>query len=391
VLAVPVLLVIAACGSTATSNTSSKSASGTPFVIGNIETLTGPLVPGVLLPGIDAWESWTNAHGGINGHPVKVITMDDGGSPATSLTDVQKMVTQDHVVVILDNTDQDGSWASYIASQKIPVLNSLLNPGQNADFFDAGAPLVPTGNYGALEAAKQAGSTSLAFMYCTEVAACSQAVPTIKTLTKQLGLKLGYATGISSSAPNYTAQCLAAKAAGANALDVYSAVQAQLNVATSCAAAGWSFKLLTSDFSISNLWLKYKAANNTVAQIPVFPWVDDSTAATKAFHEAMNRYEQSTVGSDQFGEASATAWTAGQEIVSAAELGKAGVNGSAPTSREILNGLFAMHGDTLGGLAPPLTYSHQANEASTITCFFVMGITNGKFVEPDGLRTTCIK
>ena len=39
------------------------------------------------------------------GHPVKVITMDDGGSPATSLTDVQKMVTQDHIVVLLDNTD----------------------------------------------------------------------------------------------------------------------------------------------------------------------------------------------------------------------------------------------------------------------------------------------
>lgn len=348
-------------------------------------------MPGTLLPGINAWESWTNARGGINGHPVKVITMDDGGSPATSLTDVQKMVTQDHIVVLLDNTDQDGSWAPYIAAKKIPVLNSLLNPGQNADFFDSGAPLVPTGNYGALEAAKQAGSTSLAFMYCTEVAACSQAVPTIKTLTKQIGLKLGYTIGISSSAPNYTAQCLAAKADGANALDVYSGVSAQLNVATSCKQAGWSFKLLTSDFSIGNLWLKYPAAYNTIAQIPVFPWVDDSTSATKAFHEAMNRYEKSTVDSDQFGEASATAWTAGQEIVSAADLGKAGVNGAAPTSQEILNGLFAMHGDTLGGLAPPLTYSHQANEASTIKCFFVMGITAGKFVEPDGLRTTCIK
>ena len=27
------------------------------------------------------WQQWTNAHGGVNGHPVEVLIGDDGGDP----------------------------------------------------------------------------------------------------------------------------------------------------------------------------------------------------------------------------------------------------------------------------------------------------------------------
>lgn len=387
-----VLVSLAACGSSGTTTTSSSGSaqSASPIVIGNIDTATGPLASteGGFLPAMKAWAAWTNAHGGVNGHPLDLISLDDAGNPSTSLTDAQQLISQDHAIAIVAGTNEFSSWASYVASHRVPVIDGYQESINAYDFAD-GTPLIPTGSYGAFALAKQAGGTSVAFLYCTEIAFCAQAVPSAKTTAETIGLKFAYAGGVSSTAPNYTAICLAAQASHANILNVFSAAQTQINVATSCAQQSYKFILAVSALNFTNQWLTYPATNDAVSELPVFPFTDDSTPATQAFHDAMNKYASSDASSSSFGETYATAWTSGQEILEAAKLGHAG-SGSAPaTSQEMLAGLYAMHGDTLGGLAPPITYTQKANENSEIKCYFTLSIKNGKFVETQGLKVSC--
>jgi branched-chain amino acid transport system substrate-binding protein len=54
-----------------------------------------------------------------------------------------------------------------------------------------------------------------------------------------------------------------------------------------------------------------------------------------------------------------------------------------------LKGLFAMKGNTLGGLAPPLTFTQQANEDTKIDCWFTISIANQQFTAPEGMKLSC--
>ena len=66
-----------------------------PIVLGDICSCTGPEASSVsqTSPTIQAWASWENAHGGIDGHKVEVIVKDDGYNPGTALSDATQLVT----------------------------------------------------------------------------------------------------------------------------------------------------------------------------------------------------------------------------------------------------------------------------------------------------------
>ena len=58
--------------------------SNSPILLGSVGSYTEP-GEATGLPGeapIKAWADWVNAHGGINGHPVKLFVMDDQGNQA---------------------------------------------------------------------------------------------------------------------------------------------------------------------------------------------------------------------------------------------------------------------------------------------------------------------
>src|SRR3984957_15470637 len=120
----------APASATGSTGPTGSAAPGTPIVIGSVGTYTqgtgGFTDPGG--PAIQAWASWVNAHGGINGHPVKLIVEDNKGDQAQAVSLVKQLVEQDHVVAFVSN--QDGSlnagYASYLDQQKIPVLGGSV-------------------------------------------------------------------------------------------------------------------------------------------------------------------------------------------------------------------------------------------------------------------------
>ena len=72
-----------------------------------------------------------------------VIVKDDGYNPSTSLSDAQTLVQQDHVLAIMDNSDEDQAWASYAKEQGVPVLGDTDTVAgyTNSDFFTPGTDL----------------------------------------------------------------------------------------------------------------------------------------------------------------------------------------------------------------------------------------------------------
>lgn len=387
VLALGLTASVSGAGATAAGASGSS-----PIRIGVVGTTTGPLASseGPVVPVTKAWADWTNAHGGIDGHHIDLFEYNDNADPSTSLTDVEKLVTQDQVSIIVSGTDNDSAFASYVAEHKIPVVSDLLD-SNNSYFFNAGSSLTPASSYGAFYLGKQAGGKKAGFLYCTETSVCSQINSNMSSILQAVGnVKLAYSGAISVGEPSYTSICLAAQASGADMMLSIITGAVQIQVFKACQKAGYHPIQLSSDVNFTNAWLQTSSVSDgTISSTPVFPFTEDSTPATKAFHQALAKYEPGTLKNPTFGEIDAVAWTSAALVGEAATLGKVGSGSQAASSAAFLKGLFAMHDETLGGLAPKLTFTHQANEDTNIKCFFSMKIAGGKFVVTNGGNPTC--
>jgi branched-chain amino acid transport system substrate-binding protein len=393
-------LALAACGSSSTTSTSTSSpgaatstssASGAaPYKVGVIASSSGPIAASVggFGTAMQAWAKWTNSHGGIGGHQVQLISEDDAGSPTTALAEAKTLIQQDHVIAVFNGSGSEEAYASYMAAQKVPVIGGLdvsTTYETNGDFFSQGSS-PKAGILGAMMVGAQEGHNKLAVPYCVEVPACARAAQLAKQYGPKIGVKLVYSSGISSSAPNYTAQCIAAKAAGANALYVSAGVATALKLATDCARQGLTVPLETNSLNFSNQWLKSPASAGAISSVPEFPFTDSSTPATQAFQAAMKQSYGSQQTTDPlYGETQAEAWASGQLFVAATQ----GL-GNSPTAAGVRAGLYALHGSTLNGLTPPITYTQGLNPNANLNCFMVMKIVGGKFTEPQGLKTSCV-
>ena len=71
-------------------------------------------------------------------------------------------------------------------------------------------------------------------------------------------------------------------------------------------------------------------------------------------------------------------------LLFATALAHAGAN---PATADVYNGLYAMKNETLGGFAPPLTFTQ--GKPTTVNCFFVASIKDGKYVAPNGATPSC--
>jgi branched-chain amino acid transport system substrate-binding protein len=390
---------LAACGSSSdsgsgsgSSSAASKASGKATYVLGALVSESGPISSSVgpIGPTVDAWGKWTNAHGGIDGHQVKVIVVDDGGDSSRALAAVKKMVQEDHIIALVPGSGNETIIAPYLLSAKIPVIGgTLASPLYSTDrnWFATGTS-PSADSYAALKAGKDiAGSDKLAVMYCSEVAACSGVVDQIKQVGGSVGTKVVSSSAISSSATDYTAPCLAAKGAKANGLFISAAAQQHVNVGRSCARQGFTAPQVTSDLGFSNLWLKVPSLNGSVSSTPAFPFIDSSTQATKDFQAAIDQYLPDAKAASTWGPVYASAWTSAAIFGAAA---KAAAMGDSPSAAGVFKGLYALKDETLGGLSTPINYVQGDNPNVKNKCAFVVQITDGKFTEPQGLKPICM-
>jgi branched-chain amino acid transport system substrate-binding protein len=216
-------------------------------------------------------------------------------------------------------------------------------------------------------------------MYCAEVQGCRAAAS--KAAFEKVGLQVVYEAQVSIAAPDYTAQCLGARNAGAEGVFVSVDTQSIGRLANNCASVGfkptfgWPAQV-TSDTQLSRPELDGAIVSNAVA-----PWFLDTLPAVAEFRAAMTRFAPSV----PIDGSAIQGWTSGKLLE------RAGRSLAAATSAEILKGLWSLSGDDLGGLTYPLTFKETDpnNGVNMRMCFFDVRIQSGRWASPDGGQRHC--
>ena len=355
------------------------------LVIGSVGSISG-LVGAALKPGVEGlqvWVKWINSKGGLNGHPVRLIVADDQGDPARHRSLVQQLVEQQGVIAFVQNAEAltGAGSVSFHQSRRIPVIGSEGSNeywNQNSMYF----PQMSHGlNFGLATLAGQAtwatghGYKKIAQLTCTEAASCTAAIGIWKKHAKHFGLEVVYQAQASLAKPDYTAECLNARNAGAEVVSVGMDGNAISRVAAACARQGYFPAYTVPSAPASPQHLNDPNMKQLGVDTPVAPF---GSAPTGEIAEAFAKFLPDTTVVVSHVEG----WTAGKMLERAAR------DIAEPTSKALLEGLWSIKGEDLGGLSGPQTFTRDKPPART-TCWFVLEGKNGKFVPYNGGKRTC--
>ncbi len=87
-----------------------------------------------------------------------------------------------------------------------------------------------------------------------------------------------------------------------------------------------------------------------------------------------------------WGESDVMAWVSGLLLEAGIRAGGLAAS-STPTAAEVVQGLDSLKGDTLGGMAPPLTFA--AGKPHPVDCWFTTRLKSGVPSLVNGDKATC--
>jgi branched-chain amino acid transport system substrate-binding protein len=102
-------------------------------------------------------------------------------------------------------------------------------------------------------------------------------------------------------------------------------------------------------------------------------------------YSALTKYQPGVLTDQNFGETVIQAWTAMSSFAAAVKAG--GTSGSALTPAQVLDGLYTFNDQTLGGLAPGLTF--KKGQKHSVSCWFWLRTNGSAFTTPYGLTASC--
>lgn len=359
----------------------------TPLVVAIVGTFSGPAgsVYAPQVQGARLWVKSVNTKGGVNGHPIKLLVYDDSGDPARSRSQVQDAVENQKAGAFfgLGGGFTGPSNAGYIASKRVPVVGSA----GAMDFVYSSPWYFPQASEGAAMyrswlpavGSQVQGKTKLGLLICTEIAECDLTRKALRDTAKGAGFDIVYDGSASIAQPDFTAECLSARNAGAEVMFSVMDSNSQSRIAASCARQG--FRPLWSMGSSIAVDRHKKDPNlaGAVASTGVFPYFQSGTPATDEYQAAFKAFG----GAVDQGVGAATGWTAGKLLERAtASLPE------PPTSEAILAGLWSIRNDDLGGLTYPLTFV-EGKPAEPKSCWFNLQIHKGEWINPDGYQLHC--
>lgn len=377
-----------------TTSAPAGAANNTPLTVGIICSCTGPLASSIAVgpPAFQAWASYQNARGGLNGHKVTVILKDDQSNPGTALADVQDMVNNSHITMLVDDSQGDTAFSSFIDQSHIPVIGG----GSQSDVFLTDpnwfAPGQTVDNYfiNYMKAAQKVGVKNIAQLYCAESTICQQGVPSFKAAAAASNITVGYLSQISFAAPSYAAQCIASKQAGVGMINVADALTVAIKVANDCQSQGYQPWYVALDGAVGLQFLTTPALNNHfIGSQPDIPFTNTTLPAMKTYNAALKKYAAAaTINNPNYNEESTQNWISGLMLAKAVQNVNAGSNGPI-TAQQIFNGLYAFHDETLGGMTPLLNF--HKGVPNLVDCWFWIKVQGGKFTTPYGLAPACSK
>jgi branched-chain amino acid transport system substrate-binding protein len=269
---------------------------------------------------------------------------------------------------------------------RIPVIGSDAGGdwfNRSPMFFpqnSSGKQLVLTPVASATVSMLPKGTRKLGMIYCSDgVQICEDARQIVPGEAKRYGFDFVYSGSGSLAQPDFTANCLAARDAGAQMLLMIMDRNSAQRVARGCSNVGYKPVLLLSHTVSNDALATDPNLQGSVGVSLVAPWIDSANPAVSEFRKAMAAFAPGVDASGM----PIVGWAAAKVFERAMRDASGAV-----TSATVLSGLWTMKADTLGGLTPPLTFV-QDQPAARYVCYWPLLIEGKKFVNASDGQGRC--
>lgn len=388
-----IALLAAACGSDdgdggTVGGSNNGGLTKSEIVIGLVTSETGPLA--VSAAGArdlaNGWAKWVNnTQGGINGHPVNVVVVDDASTPATGASRARELVERDGAIALVGSyaTASTPSFGPYMQERKIANIGASPNQPlwtENPVFFPLSVT-IPNSVIAKAKIAQAVGATKWGAFICAESPACDVS-NIFAGASPKLGLEYVGAEKVAASAPSYSAQCLKFKQAGVEYVQLGLPSQVAVRAIRDCQQQGF-----TPEYGVQGA-----AMGPELLQVPglkaygdsyVLPWFSEEPALA-SYKELKDDY----VKSESWESLTSVASFAALEVFRKAMAGA----GDNPTAADVLNAMPTLKDEDLGGMLPSKVggFNPGTGPQPAFDCFFRIGIEDGEYVSPDGAKSTCV-
>lgn len=408
-------LVLSACGSDSDDDGNSGQAAGNdisteegeapeltgdPIKIGYGASMSGPQATNGLgaQAVANAWQEYTNSHGGVNGHPVEIEVVDTKNT-VPGATSVAKGFLNDDSIDAIFLTDLVAEGAMTEMFQDTPV--AVISGGGSSDLLWSALPGVFQNVSGSdytikayADQAKAAEGSKFGWAACAEVAVCQENGGKAMDYAESIGMEPVGTQLISASASNYTAECLSFIGDGADVIAFNIGFATGTRFATDCLTQGYSgiFSVINSGFDQEafNKVPGFKSTGGTNG----FPWWADAEPA-QTYRDAMETYSPDGIATS----GNSTA------IWSSFEMFKKALENAKPdevTRETVMDAMYTIKDETLDGLLPePITFT-EGEPSTPVGCSWLFtfdaGNDNPESIVPEesgngaegDLASTCI-
>jgi branched-chain amino acid transport system substrate-binding protein len=379
-------LLATACGSEKSSPTTTAGggggAHGAPLRVGLVVNATGPGANGEdnAPKVIDAWAKAVNARGGVAGHPVELKVADTKGDAPTATSAVTHLLQGGDVdAIVMFDAETEGVYANAIAKAGVPVVGGMgYAPtawGKLPNWLSLTTSF-PAVIDMPMVRAKQLGSRTTSFAVCAEYPTCAAATPIAQHATQALGMAFGGTLKLSSSAPDFTAECLQIKKRGVDFVALGLPTATAMRIAADCKTQGYAGKWGIFDGTV---WPKEMAAHDAGAPMTVeltsFPWFADD-APVAAYRKLMDEHGVPEV---VWADPHSTAAYATMELLEKALDADAAALKGDPTPQGVIAAYGKVKQETLGGLLPqPITFTPNKPQPP-VKCYWFADYADRKF------------
>lgn len=362
-----------------------EAAAKSTIKIGSFGTQSGPigLILANAVAAVRAWVADVNSRGGLAGHPVQLVLADDGGDPGKALAITRRMVEEEKVLALFDlfGAATMHTAVPYVEQQRVPVIGSVPHPAieYSPVFFAPEATNIEINRAHLTALRAMSRLTKVSLLTCREADACPKALKDIKEYAPKVGFQVVHEAQVSLAQPDYTAEVLAARNAGAEAVVLVLDVQSVVRFLRSAQRQEWHPAVLGGPAVYEQAFLESAGdlADGTMLFASTLPYSISPRMAP--YREAVSRW----VPGGKLGDFGAAMWLGGRLFERIAP-----ALGEPPTRQQIFDALQALRGETLGGLTPPLEFPATRTE-TTNRCVVPVRVENGRYVAPAGDTFVC--
>jgi branched-chain amino acid transport system substrate-binding protein len=313
---------------------------------------------------------------------------DDNSDNARHRQLTQEMVEQKGVIAFVQNGEALSGSASVDYNEKkgVPVINGV---GGQTYYYESpvyfpitaqGEEFVRASMLNAAEYGKTLGLRKYGLITCTEAQVCADTdkIAGNADNVKAAGMELVYKAKTSLVQPDFTAECIGARNAGVEILQIALDGNAVGRVASSCARQNYRPKISVFGAIAFDKMKDNADLDGMTTNANGFPYfLCDGVAAD--FCAASRKYGPVKI----YGLGNSLGWTAGKAFERATQNLP-----DNPTSADILKGMWSFKNESLGGLTHPLTFTEGQN-APRLTCWWPLVLTKGQWTAPNGMDVQC--